>query len=173
MRSVSATRASIGRAGWQQVKIRRSRSSGISCIESSIGQRLEARELFRLVAAHPLTPEPVEGPIARGGGDPGAGVLRKAVQGPAFECSDERLLDGLLGEVEAAGDADQRRDRPSRLPSEQALDDVGRDERSYDCGAIPVSLKSITGRTSIAPYLAPGHRLAASSAWSRFSHSSR
>ena len=46
VRSVSATRASIGRAGWQHVKISRSRSSGICCIVRS--QHLKRPELFSL-----------------------------------------------------------------------------------------------------------------------------
>ncbi len=37
---------------------------------------------------------------------------------------DERFLDGLLGEVEVAEDADERRDRPARFVAEQAVDDL-------------------------------------------------
>jgi hypothetical protein len=43
---------------------------------------------------------------------------------PALECGHERLLDSLLREVEVAEDADQTRDRPSRLVPEQAVDDL-------------------------------------------------
>ena len=38
---------------------------------------------------------------------------------PRLERADEGLLDGLLGEVEVAEDADERRDRPPRLLAEQ------------------------------------------------------
>ena len=41
---------------------------------------------------------------------------------PALERDDERLLDRLLGQIEVAEDADQRRDRPPRLAPEQAVD---------------------------------------------------
>ena len=43
---------------------------------------------------------------------------------PGLEGGDERVLDGFLGEVEVAEDADQRRDRPSLLLAEQAVDDL-------------------------------------------------
>ncbi len=52
------------------------------------------------------------------------GLCRDAAVGPDLECGDERVLHRLLGEVEVAEDADERRDRPSLLLAEQAVDDV-------------------------------------------------
>jgi hypothetical protein len=71
----------------------------------------------------PFPPQPVDRAVARNPGDPGARVVRQPVRRPALERDDERLLDRLLGEVEVAENADQRRDRPSRLTPEQAVDD--------------------------------------------------
>ena len=48
---------------------------------------------------------------------------------PGLERRDERLLDGFLGEVEVAEDADERRDRPALLLAEQAVDDLVRGRR--------------------------------------------
>jgi hypothetical protein len=55
--------------------------------------------------------------VLRGRDDPGAGIRRDAVAGPALRGDRERLLDGVLGEVEVAERADQDRDRaPELLP---------------------------------------------------------
>ena len=44
--------------------------------------------------------------------------------GQRLEGGDERVLDRLLGEVEVAEDADQRRDRATLLLAEEAVDDL-------------------------------------------------
>ena len=84
-----------------------------------LGQRLEREELL---LAHALAAQAVDRAVAGGGGDPGAGVAREAVGGPALERDDPCLLHGLLGEVEVAEHPDQRGDRPPRLAPEQAVD---------------------------------------------------
>ena len=72
-----------------------------------------------------LTPsKPVDRPIASRRGDPRAGVVRDAALGPGLEGADERVLDGLLGQVEVARHPDERRDRPALLLAEQAIDDL-------------------------------------------------
>ncbi len=68
--------------------------------------------------------EAVDGPIAGRRGDPRAGLAGQPVPRPPFERRDEGVLDGLLGDVEVAGLADERRDRPSRLLAEQAVDEL-------------------------------------------------
>ena len=138
VRSVSATRASGASAGWQQVKISRSRSSGIALASSASGVLAPRRRAPRAPRARPL----VLAASARGaaGRSPCCG-RRVVIQapglsgtpslGPALERDDERLLDRLLGEVEVAEDADQGGDRPPRLVPEQAVDDA-RDCAVYD-----------------------------------------
>ena len=74
-----------------------------------------------LEAARPS--EPIDRPVASSGRDPGARVVGHTMTRPALEGDDERLLDRLLGEVEVAEDADERRDRPARFLAEQAVDD--------------------------------------------------
>jgi hypothetical protein len=71
-----------------------------------------------------LTAQAVDRPVARDADDPGARVVRHPVARPALQRSNEGLLDRLLGQVEVAEDADQRRDRPPRLSPEQAVDAV-------------------------------------------------
>ena len=69
-------------------------------------------------------PQAIDRPVARGRRDPRPGIGRDAPLGPRLERADERILDGLLGEVEVAGDPDQGCDGPALLLAEQAVDDV-------------------------------------------------
>ena len=108
--------------------------------------------------------EAVDRPVPCRRRDPGARVVRDAPNRPRLERGDERFLDGLLGEVEVAEDADERRDRPARFGSEQAVDDLVRGGIGSRQSAPTASgtacacaaAKSKTGRTSIEPCLAPG-----------------
>ena len=141
VRSVSATRACGRSAGWQQVKIRRRRSSGssgsasASSISSSLGaSALQALQDLLLDLQGALAAQPVDRLVARDPGDPGAGVVGDAVARPALERDHERLLHRLLGEVEVAEDADQAGDRPPRLVPEQAVDEPDRRARSGASG---------------------------------------
>jgi hypothetical protein len=84
------------------------------------------REFLRLVPQSSATAQPVDGPIARRRRDPRARVVRDTADRPGLERRDERLLDGLLGQVEVAEDTDERRDGSPRLVSEQAIDDLAR-----------------------------------------------
>jgi len=69
------------------------------------------------VVARRLPAQPVDRAVAGGGDDPGAGIRRDTVARPALRGDRERLLDGVLGEVEVAERADQDRDRaPELLP---------------------------------------------------------
>jgi hypothetical protein len=83
--------------------------------------------LERHAAAGPAAfgPDPVERAVARRRDDPRRGVVRQALPWPALDGGEERVLDGLLGAVEIAEDAGQNGDRPSRLASEQAVDNNG------------------------------------------------
>ena len=83
-----------------------------------------------------------------------------------LERNEERVLDGVLGDVEAARRPDQGRDRTSRLASERAVDDGPR-VAGYCAGPSNFWI----GRTSIEPQNAAGHFFAASSASSRLATS--
>jgi hypothetical protein len=65
----------------------------------------------------------VERAVARGGDDPGRGVVGQAVARPALQRGQERVLDRLLGAVQITEDAGEDGDRPSRLAPEQAVDE--------------------------------------------------
>src|SRR4029079_6662798 len=97
----------------------------------------------------------VDGPVLRRRRDPGARVVRDPSLGPTLQGDRERLLDRLLGEVAVAENADSARDRLPRLPPEQAVDDLVCIRAGYSSGY------SMTGRTSIEPYCAPGTMAAA------------
>jgi hypothetical protein len=51
---------------------------------------------------HSVTPDAVDRPVARGRDDPRARVSGIAVARPALECRRERVLDGVLGELEVS-----------------------------------------------------------------------
>ncbi len=140
-----------------------------------------ARELLGLVTQPAAPAEPVDRPVAGGRRDPRAGVVRDAPLGPDLQGGDERVLDRLLGEVEVAEDADERRDRPSLLLPEQAVDELvgglGGDAQFVDAaptgGDASACVKSMIGRTSIDPKRIPGHSSPYRSAASRSGASMR
>ena len=82
----------------------------------------ERPEVPELALVVPVTPDAVDGPVARRSDDPGGRVRGHPVPGPALERDHEGILHRLLGEVEVAENADERGDRPSRLAPEQAVD---------------------------------------------------
>ena len=108
-RRVSATWASRARAGWQQVKMSRSRSSGDhvrALLPRSVGVGLDQQRQLR---AQCLLPAQRVDRLASGGrGEPGAGIGRDAVARPGVQRRDVGVLDALLGEVDVAGDARRR-----------------------------------------------------------------
>jgi hypothetical protein len=62
-----------------------------------------------------LAAQPVDGAATGGGHDPAAGIGRQALVWPFQQGRLEGVLDRLLGELDAAEEADQCRDRPSVL----------------------------------------------------------
>ena len=116
--------------------------------------KVEQARLFRERA---LAADAVDRAVARRGHEPGARVVRRAVARPPLGGDRERLLSGLLGEVEVAEEADQAREDTPPLVAEDLLE-----QRQL----------SLIGRTSIAPpRRAAGIRDASSMAASRSSAS--
>ena len=100
--------------------LRRTRFDGL---ELRLHRRLASQDLGLLDEPLPA-PEPVDRPVAGGRRDPGTRVVRHAPRWPGLQRADERILDGLLGEVEIAGHPDERGDGPALLLAEQAVDDL-------------------------------------------------
>ena len=115
-------------------------------------QLLQSRQQLRLAGERALAPDAVDRTVAGGGDDPGGGIPRGALAGPAFECGRERVLHRVLGELEVAEDANQDRDGPAPLLAEDRLD-------GGHC--------STSGRISTEPFSATGMRDAISIASSR------
>jgi hypothetical protein len=69
----------------------------------------------------PVAADAVDRPVARGCDEPRARVRRDAVAWPALGGNGERLLRGLLGEIEVAEEADQRCKDASPLVAENRL----------------------------------------------------
>ena len=149
-RSVSAICASAASAGWQHVKIsaqpvvrdrahaRRPRPGGLEpraaappCGRSVRSRRMRSMARLRAVVT-------IQAPGLRG----------SAVPRPALERGRERVLHGVLGELEVAEDADEDRDCTAPLLAEDLVDGRGRRR--------PPGQRSITGRISIDPYSAAG-----------------
>jgi hypothetical protein len=78
-------------------------------------------QLTGLLGQRPLASDPVDRPVARGDRQPSAGVGRDPIAGPALRGDRERLLGGLLGEIEIAEETDQRGYDPPPLIAEDAI----------------------------------------------------
>jgi hypothetical protein len=90
--------------------------------------------------------------------------------GPAVQCRCDRVLKGVLGEVEVTEDTDQNRQQPAVLVTEQAR------ERLVGGGGYPAAASAptgMTGRISTEPVRAAGILAATSSASSSDSASIR
>ena len=118
-------------------------------------KRLQAREQLGLAGERLLTAEPVDRPVPGCGDDPGAGVRRRPVAGPALERGRERVLHRVLGAVEIAEDAGEDGDGTAPFLPEDRADDL------RQC--------SITGLSSTDARKATGIRAAIAIASSRSS----
>jgi hypothetical protein len=111
----------------------------------------------RLLAERPLATDAIDRAVAPRGDEPGARVARRSRSRPPLGRNRERLLRGLLGELEVAEEADQARQYVAPLVPEGLLED------RYD---------PFSGRTSTPPpSRAAGMREASSIAASRSSAS--
>ena len=103
VRRVSATCASGESAGWQQVKIRRSRSSGTG--RPPLGRSSDARDFLRFWASASRRSRSMA--LCRAVGTSHAPGSPARPPRPLLERHRERLLQRLLGHVEVAEEADQ------------------------------------------------------------------
>jgi hypothetical protein len=82
---------------------------------------LGSLEQARLGSQRAVAPDAVDGAIARRGEQPRARIGRRALVRPARRRDGERLLRGLLGEVEVAEEADQGSEDPPPLVAEDLI----------------------------------------------------
>ena len=101
------------------MKISRNRSSSSAPDGTSVSMTSRLLELAGLDLA---PPHDVEGPVARGGGQPRARTARHAVERPALQGPYKGVLHALLGEVPVAGEPDQGRQHPAPLVLEGSRD---------------------------------------------------
>ena len=136
--------------------------SGIDRLQLRLGGGVAGDDLELLAQPFAAT-QPIDCAVARGRGDPRPRVVRNTAPGLGFERRDERILQGLLGQVEITEHADEGRDRPSLFFTEEAIDELVRGEtrvvasqrRSIRAGRpaqflAPAGTEN-TGRTSIEP----------------------
>ena len=122
-------------------------------------QLRESLQQLRLPREPALPADAVDRAVARGRDQPGTRILRRAVARPALECGRDRILKGVLCELEVAEDADQGCENAAPLLAEDGFD-------GNQC--------STTGLTSIVPPVRAAGILAATSiASSRLSASIR
>ncbi len=111
MRSVRPTCASEASAGWQQVKIRRSRSSGIcGRIVVRLGKsrtQFVGRVGFELLLEDLFAADAVDGLMPGGLDDPGPRKLRHSGLFPLAHGRGKGFLGALFGQVEVADQADE------------------------------------------------------------------
>ena len=158
-RSVSATCASGGRAGWQQMKISLSWSSSMVLSSQHLGfvgvgfephRQLLQRGIEARLLAHAV--DRLEAP---GRNQPGERIGRHAVLRPLRGGRDEGVVHRLLGAIEIAEQPDQRRQHAARMAAVDRL----QPRRPTPPAASPASRQSpmsirsssCTGRTSIVP----------------------
>ena len=158
VRSVNATWESSPSAGWQHVNSSSSRSS-LNTASSSTSSSTASGAATRCAFAAKVRSRRIRS-IARFRAvvvEPGARIGRRALARPPFRGDRERLLGGVLGEIEVTEEADQVRNHATPLVAEDV-----------------VRQRSTSGRTSTAPpFLAAGMAAANSSASSRFGTSIR
>src|SRR5262245_10834866 len=70
---------------------------------------LQAGRFGVAIVARRLAAQAIDRAIAGGGDDPTRRGWRQSVDGPALEGDGERILDGFLGKVDVAEEADQDR----------------------------------------------------------------
>ena len=85
-------------------------------------QLRQAGEQLGFVDERPVTAKTVDGAVPGGRDDPGTGIRRLSVRGPALERGREGVLHRVLGKIEVPEDADEDRNRATPFLAEQGLD---------------------------------------------------
>ena len=119
-------------AGWQHVKISRSRSSAMPAVERVQVRRRRHRDAAtpQLRGADPLPPDPVDRPVAGRRGQPGARLSGMPSRRQARQRRGERVLRALLGQVPVAGEPDERGDERAPVLRERVRQRPARRRRS-------------------------------------------
>jgi hypothetical protein len=92
--------------------------------------RIDQRHGLRLLPGSPRFPaDEVDRPPLGRDHEPAARILGHAVSRPRFERAEDSILGGVLGEVEAAGDAGQRGQHPGAFLAYQPGDRVTGERR--------------------------------------------
>ncbi len=89
-----------------------------------------AQQLLLLAAKRDLAADAVDRLVAPDIDQPCARIGGRLPGRPVLECDRERILQGVLGEIEIADQADQRRQRATRLVAKYGFDVAGRHLRS-------------------------------------------
>src|SRR5439155_25800020 len=110
----------------------------------------ELLEQLRLARERSLPSDPVDRAVSRGRDQPGAGILRRAVAGPALQGGRDRVLEGVLRELEVAEDADQGGEDAAPLLAEDGFDAAQCSTTGLTSIAPPVRAAGIFAATSIA-----------------------
>ena len=112
-------------------------------------------ELLLLAAKRDLAAHAVDRLVAPDIDQPGPRIAGRIVMRPAFQRHRERLLQHVLGEIEIADEADQRRQRPARLVTEYFFDLAGVMGFTLRChsGTVEASTRNleIPGLAAVAP----------------------
>src|SRR5207237_7754525 len=85
-------------------------------------QLREPLEQLRLARKRALPPDAVDRAISRGRAQPGTGIFGRPVARPALQSGRDRILKGVLRELEVAEDADQGCEDAAPLLAEDAFD---------------------------------------------------
>jgi hypothetical protein len=134
-------------------------------------ERAQLRSFLSFESPDAFASQAIDRLIAGSEDNPTCGVVRNAPGRPSAQSLNECFLNCLFSQIEAAGCSNQGRDRPSRLVAEQEVEvSTGIDRWYQPCGW---SGNSWIGRSSTVPYVAPGQRVPASIASSRFATLSR
>jgi len=135
-------------------------AAGEDQAQSLVGHRLvavvfglelrESLEQLRLARERALPPDAVDRAVPRGRDQPGARILRRSVARPALECGRDRVLKGVLCELEVAEDADQGCENAAPLLAEDGFDGIQCSTTGLTSIVPPVRAAGILAATSIA-----------------------
>jgi len=113
-------------------------------------QLREPLQELRLARERALPADAVDRAVARGRDQPGARILRRSVARPALECGRDRVLKGVLRELEVAEDGDQDCENAAPLLAEDGFDGTQCSTTGLTSIVPPVRAAGILAATSIA-----------------------